>query len=206
MLMPALAGVLLLLAALCLAATRLDRPLMESLYLHPAALLPVMQVLTRLGSLAVLIPASVLGIGFAIRHHGRDLALRLGIGMAVAEAFTELIKFLLARARPDFPHQVTAGGGSFPSGHSLNSVVVWCLLALVIASVGWRRKLWARALYVLPLLVGWTRVYLGVHWPSDVLGGWGFGLLLVAAIVGGKPRPSPDAIIDAQGTIHGQGK
>ncbi len=181
-LFPALAGLLLLAAALILATTRLDRPLMESFYFRPPALLPVARVLTQFGSLAVLIPAGALAMLFALRHHGADLAWRLGIGMAAAAGLTELVKFVLARTRPDFLHQVTARGSSFPSGHSLNSMVIWTLIALVIASVGRRRKVWARPLLVLPLLVGWTRMYLGVHWPSDVLGGWGLGLLLVSAI------------------------
>ena len=191
-LFPALAGLLFLAAALILAATRLDRPLMESIYFRPPALFPLARRLTQLGSLAVLIPASALGILFALRHHGADLAWRLGIGMAAAEGLTELVKLVLARTRPDFLHQVTARGASFPSGHSLNSIVVWSLLALVIASVGRRRKVWARLLFVLPLLVGWTRVYLGVHWPSDVLGGWGLGLLLVAAIA---PLGTPSGVV-----------
>ncbi len=179
-------GLLLLLAALVLAAARLDRALLPTFYSRPPGLLPVMLRLTQFGSLWVLIPASLLGILFALRHHGRHLALRLGIGMAAAEALSELVKWVLSRARPGFLHQVSVSGSSFPSGHSLNSVVVWCLLALVIASVGARRKRWAGALLVLPLLVGWSRVYLGVHWPSDVLGGWGLGLLLLAAIAGPK--------------------
>lgn len=189
----AISGLLVLALGLAVAAARWDRPVMDAIYLQPAWLLPVMRVLTHLGSWAVLVPAGVLGIVFAIRHHGRDLAVRLGIGMAAGETFSELVKTVAGRARPDFLYQVTPRGASFPSGHSLNSLLVWCLLALVIASVGRRRKVWARLLYLLPPLVGWTRIYLGVHWPSDVLAGWAIGLLLLAAIAGAKPGAVPDA-------------
>lgn len=179
-------GISIVLAGIVIAATGRDRPLMEVLYARPLWMLAFMRYATYLGSLWVLIPASIAGIIFALHHHGRDLAVRLGIGMAAAEALTELIKFILARSRPDVLHQVTARGSSFPSGHSLNSMVVWSLLALVIASVGRRRKIPARILFIIPLLVGWTRTYLGVHWPSDVLGGWGIGMILLAVIAGPK--------------------
>ncbi len=182
----AVAGVLVLATGLGVAAVRWDRPVMDALYLQPAWLLPAVRVLTRLGSWMVLVPAGALGIWFAIRHHGRELAVRLGVGMAAAETFSELFKLIVGRARPDFLFQVSPRGASFPSGHSLNSLVVLSLLALVIASAGRRRKAWARLLYLIPALVGWTRVYLGVHWPSDVLSGWGFGLLLIAAVAGSK--------------------
>jgi len=124
----AIAGLLVLATGLGVAAVRWDRPVMDALYLQPAWLLPAVRVLTRLGSWMVLVPAGVLGIWFAIRHHDRELAVRLGVGMAAAETFSELFKLIVGRARPDFLFQVSPRGASFPSGHSLNSLVVWCLL------------------------------------------------------------------------------
>ncbi len=190
-----IAGGLLIAVSLILAWLRLDRGLMDAIYGRPPALLGVVRILTLFGSLWVLIPASVLAILFAAHHHGRRMAWRIGIGMAAAEGVTELLKLVLSRTRPDVLHQVSASGSSYPSGHALNSIVIWVLIALMLVRLEGMRGT-ARFLFAIPLVVGWSRVYLGVHWPSDVLAGWGIGLVLVALIAGSKPKgvePGPAA-------------
>ena len=67
---------------------------------------------------------------------------------------------------------------SFPSGHATSSMIFYLTLALAIAPRGWRRAA-ATGAILLSLLIGLSRVMLGVHWPSDVVGGWCFGLLWV---------------------------
>jgi undecaprenyl-diphosphatase len=85
------------------------------------------------------------------------------------------------RARPDLvPHLVDAGGYSFPSGHATSSAVVYLTLASLAGQVTPNRAARRYLLVVAVLLVGaigCSRVYLGVHWPSDVLAGWSFGTL-----------------------------
>lgn len=164
---------------------------MEALYFQPPALLWLMRAFTFYGSWLVLVPAGAAGVLLALRHQHRGLAIRMGAGMAAAEAASEIIKFVVHRTRPDSLHHITSRGAAFPSGHALNSVVVWGLLALVLASTVAAGRSWPRWLFVIPLLVGWTRVYLGVHWPSDVLSGWGLGLLLVAALAPNPPPGTP---------------
>ena len=68
---------------------------------------------------------------------------------------------------------------SFPSGHAASSMIFYLSLALVLSAHSPRRFAVAAAAIVLSLLVGASRVMLGVHWPSDVIGGWAFGLLWV---------------------------
>jgi undecaprenyl-diphosphatase len=179
-------GIVLLAAALAAAMAHLDRKIMEALYFRPPALLPVMKVITMYGSWFVLLPAGVLAMIFAMHYHRLDLAIRLGAGMAAGVALTEGLKVLVERTRPDFLQRVSISGSSFPSGHALDSVVVWSFIVLLVASAGYTER-WVRVLFVIPLLVGWSRVYLGAHWPSDVLGGWGLGLIVLAAIGGGRP-------------------
>ena len=90
-------------------------------------------------------------------------------------------KYWIARARPDLePHLVVVKTSSFPSGHATSSMIFYLTLALVLDR---RHALASRrgvaAAILLSLLIGISRVMLGVHWPSDVIGGWAFGLLWV---------------------------
>jgi undecaprenyl-diphosphatase len=98
----------------------------------------------------------------------------------IGRGLSELQKYWIARARPDLdPHLVVVKTSSFPSGHATSSMIFYLTLALTL-SFGrrWRREAIAGAV-LLSLLVGTSRVMLGVHWPSDVIGGWAFGMLWV---------------------------
>ncbi|MFI2782426.1 phosphatase PAP2 family protein [Streptomyces sp. ALB3] len=103
---------------------------------------------------------------------------------AVAGGLTGLlVKTVVERARPALPDPVAhAPGFSFPSGHAMAATTSFAILLLVLLPVvrrGFRPLLWAVAA-VSVLGVGFTRVALGVHWFSDVLGGWVLGLAVVA--------------------------
>lgn len=180
-------GMVLLIAALVIVGYRYDARIMDLLYLRPAGLTGVMKVLTLYGSWLVLLPAVILGLLFAYLHLRGEFGLRMGIAAAVAAVLGEVLRRVLLRARPAVLHQVSVSGASFPSGHALNSAVVYVMLALIVAGLAERHKNWTIILYLLPLFIGWSRVYLGVHWPSDVLGGWGIGLLIVGAASASKP-------------------
>ncbi len=116
------------------------------------------------------------GFGFvavAALRSGSCVVILLGRGLS------ELQKYWIARARPDFePHLVVVKTSSFPSGHATSSMIFYLVLALALAPRPWRRAAAAAAI-LLSFLIGASRVMLGVHWPSDVIGGWSFGLLWV---------------------------
>jgi undecaprenyl-diphosphatase len=105
------------------------------------------------------------------------------------------LKFAFARPRPDLvPHLSQVYSSSFPSGHAMMSAVVYLTLGSLLAAVIHERraKLYViSAAVVLTLLIGVSRVYLGVHYPTDVLAGWSVGLawaLLCRMVVGWLQR------------------
>lgn len=103
------------------------------------------------------------------------------------------MKALVGRPRPEIvPHLTEAGGASFPSGHSFNSAVVYIAMALAFASMSARhsvRYTIVGSAMVLSAMVAWSRVLLGVHFPSDVTAGWlgGAGWAFLAAALLYKP-------------------
>lgn len=94
-----------------------------------------------------------------------------------------LVKAVVERARPALADPVAhAPGYSFPSGHAMTATTSFAVLMLVLAPLlprAWRTACWCLAVFCV-LGVGFTRVALGVHWFSDVLGGWLLGLAMVA--------------------------
>ena len=137
--------------------------------------------LTALGSETVLgiLTAGALGILVLLRR--RRMALFLLVAVAGGEAISQSLKSLIDRPRPDvIPHLVRTLGKSFPSGHAMLSAVTYLTLAALAARLVSGRRAKAYLLgtaAALTLMIGSTRVYLGVHYPTDVLGGWIAGLV-----------------------------
>jgi membrane-associated phospholipid phosphatase len=132
----------------------------------------------------------------------RRLALWAAVTTIVAGLLGDGLKTVVARARPVLPEPVAhAPGFSFPSGHALNSFVFFGILLLLVLPLlprAWRWVAWAVAVGG-TLLVGFDRVALGVHYVSDVVGGWllGAGLLAMSVAAfeswrrsGGRGKPS----------------
>ncbi|MFA9199854.1 MAG: phosphatase PAP2 family protein [Cypionkella sp.] len=112
------------------------------------------------------------------------------------------MKALVGRPRPEIvPHLTEAGGMSFPSGHSFNSAVVYIAAALAFASLSARhsvRYTIVGTAMVLSAMIAWSRVMLGVHFPSDVTAGWlgGAGWAFLAATLLYKPaRAAADSAV-----------
>jgi membrane-associated phospholipid phosphatase len=124
------------------------------------------------------IVAVLAGIVLLVRHSPR-LAAWLVVTVVLTDPLDTLVKNAVARTRPHFAHPVlTLTSYSFPSGHAFGSIVgVGALLLAGLPSVraSWRRPLIALGV-VIVLLVGYARIGLGVHYVSDVLGGWLIGI------------------------------
>jgi len=169
------------LAMLLLGRGALDRNLYESLYAgHRPALVVVARVFTALGEPTVLIGAGFLFAVFLWREGRARFALALLLVILVGRGLSEVQKYWIARARPDLePHLVVVKTSSFPSGHATSSMIFYLTIAIALtAGTPWQRPA-AVAAVLLSLCVGVSRVMLGVHWPSDVVGGWAFGMLWV---------------------------
>ena len=138
-----------------------------------------MRDVTALGSLSVLAFLTLaVVVYFALDRRPRT-SLYVVVAVVGGTALTFALKFLFDRPRPSLiAPEALPGDPSFPSGHAAISAVVYLTLGLLLArAVPERRlKVYVVALaVVLTLAVGVSRVYLGVHWPTDVLAGWALG-------------------------------
>jgi len=131
--------------------------------------------------------AAVAAIWLVWRRHARWTALWLVATCALGTLVQQVLKAAVGRERPVWPDPVdTAHFAAYPSGHALTATVVCGLLLWLLHRYGVGGALWGLALAVAALSVvgvGLTRIWLGVHWPSDVLGGWVLGAALVALAV-----------------------
>ena len=145
--------------------------------------------LSALGGFTLLWLFGLAGGGYLLLRRRRAEAGWLAASLVGASIFDTTLKSIFHRARPEVvPHLAVVSNASFPSGHAMISAAVYLSLGLMLAEADPRRLgrgyLMAFA-SLLVLLIGASRVYLGVHWPSDVVAGWCLGgvwaLLVFAA-------------------------
>ena len=155
----------------------------------PQSFQEAMRDVTALGGVTVLTLVTVVAaLGFVFHRKLRHAAVLVG-AVLVAIVASEVLKHLYGRPRPDLvPHGSYVYSASFPSGHSMLSTTVYLTLATLISTLEPRRptKVLAFAVAVMVMIaVGFSRIYLGVHWPSDVLAGWcaGAGCALAASSI-----------------------
>jgi undecaprenyl-diphosphatase len=140
---------------------------------------------TALGSAGILTFFTIAAAGFLLLQGKWRATLFVVGGVAGGALLTLLLKVGFGRPRPDLvPHHVSVATASFPSGHAMLSAVAYLTLGALLARL--EQPLGVKA-YVLALAiftsvaVGVSRVYLGVHWPSDVLAGWVVGAVWASA-------------------------
>jgi len=134
---------------------------------------------TALGGVTVMILVTLVGVLAFLMHRRRWHAAILAGTVLAADISSEGLKHFYGRPRPDLvPHGAYVYSASFPSGHSTLSAATFLTLAMLIASLEPNRGTKAMVFVlagILILAIGFSRVYLGVHWPSDVLAGWCLG-------------------------------
>jgi membrane-associated phospholipid phosphatase len=173
----AFAGFLLLLAGFLLWQFREAWDVALYWQLHvgaPGHVLVWLIRLTNLGGAAVMIPVALVAVGRLATTRRRVEAIWLFATIATGRVLIEVAKIVCARARPALTDRLVAvDSASFPSSHSAGAMLT-CLAICLAFRV--RRNGWIAGL-AFALAIGASRIALGVHWPSDVLGGWGLGLL-----------------------------
>ncbi len=147
----------------------------------PGWMLQSAQDVSALGGFTVMTLIGVAGVAFLVLVRRRGEAAWLAASLLGATLLSTTLKALIGRARPEIvPHLARVTDASFPSGHSMISAAVYLTLGVMIAEAQTRAgvRAYVLALFsVLALLIGFSRLYLGVHWPSDVAAGWCFGAL-----------------------------
>lgn len=145
----------------------------------PRWLQDVMRDITALGGATVTVLAALLVFAALAFHKLWRRGVMLLAVVAMAQLTDELLKGLFDRPRPDFaPPGTFVYAQSFPSGHSTSSAALWMSLAMIAASFETEEEakiFWFVIAGVVIVAVGFSRVFLGVHWPTDVLAGWTLG-------------------------------
>jgi len=179
--------------------SRIDRRILLSMR-HPGDLSPrgsrafqeAARDVTALGGVVVLGMVTAIAAGFLVLDGKGRMAIFAVGSVAGGTVLSSLLKDVFQRPRPDIvPHVVYASSSSFPSGHSMMSAVTYLTLGALLARSHERKRLKAYFLCLaafLTFLVGITRIYLGVHWPTDVLAGWMAGAIwaMLCWVVAGR--------------------
>lgn len=145
----------------------------------PAWLQIMFRDITPLGGYAVVLLISLAVIGYLLMDGKRGAALWVLVSVSGGAVISNLLKLAIERPRPDLVARlVEVNTSSFPSGHATLAAVTYLTLGALLSRVEAQRRAKVYVLtvaVVLTVLIGVSRIYLGVHWPTDVLAGWCVG-------------------------------
>ncbi|MFL5608184.1 MAG: phosphatase PAP2 family protein [Gemmatimonadaceae bacterium] len=188
-------------------STRFDDAVQQWVIAHQSApLVAFFLFVTRVGGIAPMTALAVLGAANLWARGKRRVAAGVLVAPVVAVVLFNVVKRIYARARPVGLGGIVPSSYSFPSGHATASAAICCTLMYVY----WREGMIGRSTalafaIVAPLLIGISRVYLNVHWATDVLGGWCAGLLiavLCALLYDRHRRRQPGSVAPAISPTH----
>ena len=178
--------------------TRVDLSFDNSLHAHASQLgVTIAKVISDIGGPTAMAALMVVGAIFLLVRREKMLLYGWLVAFIGGGALDWALKTIFRRDRPSFPNPfVHVLGYSFPSGHSMGSLIGYGMLAYMVAHFVRRRRinLWvAVCAAVLVLAIGFSRLYLGAHYLSDVLAGFAAGLVWLAANIialeASAPRP-----------------
>ena len=136
----------------------------------------IMKCFTFIGSTPSVTVISLFSLFFLYKvlKHRTELILFISI-IVGSPILNELLKLIFHRARPDFHRLIEINGYSFPSGHAMSAFAVYGVLSFLLwrhIPTRWGRTLLIVTSIIMILTIGISRIYLGVHYPSDVIGGY----------------------------------
>ncbi|GFZ26596.1 phosphatase PAP2 family protein [Lactobacillus corticis] len=159
-----------------------DSAVIGVVYNNNATLIQFTSIFTNIGNTSSVIAETVVVFVVLLWRKHKQEAYFLAGTMICANGYNWVLKHLVQRARPTVHHLVHADGYSFPSGHSVGSATLFGCLIIITCILVQRRSIkiilntiW----FIFPLVIGYTRIFLHVHYPSDVLGGWLEGITFV---------------------------
>jgi undecaprenyl-diphosphatase len=168
-------------------AMRLDTPIREAVHARSSPpLTAMMRGVSLIGSEVVLVPIGVILVWRLVAAKRRRAAVVFGVAALGAEALDQIMKLLFDRPRPEpFFGLASPITHSFPSGHAMVSCCFFGVLAMILAarepSRARRISIFAAAA-ILVALMGFSRVYLGFHYPTDVLAGYAAAVVWLAVV------------------------
>ena len=189
---PAAAGLAIFILVAYFAATRdvlaFDSVLCESIYaMRSAGLTAFFTAVTYLGNWQTV--TSVCVVLLIVPRTRLVSGVPASVAAILATLTQKALKLSFHRARPDLSlHLISQGGYSFPSGHSFTVLIFYGMLIWLSRKHLKNRtaaNLITALLSCLILLIGFSRIYLGVHFPTDVLGGWSLGICLLMILISG---------------------
>lgn len=146
-----------------------------------------MSVITFLGSSGFIVLSIIFLLLLGWKKKLRFIRwIEIAAATAVSATMNEILKIMFHRVRPEVMRLTEATGFSFPSGHSMTGMVFYGMLAFILVSemkTKWK-YLYAMLLSLLIINIGISRIYLGVHYPSDVAGGFCFGAVILNLVYG----------------------
>lgn len=163
--------------------TKFDQTIIDAVQgLEASWLTKIMKIFTTIGSSQVVVVVTLIFLSVLTLFKRRQEALLLFIVVAGTGALNTVLKYIFKRERPDSHRLVDVGGYSFPSGHTMMAFSLYAILAFIL----WRAMKSASSRAVLVsfaafmfIMIASSRIYLGVHYPSDVAGGMSASALLV---------------------------
>ncbi|MEM1368875.1 MAG: phosphatase PAP2 family protein [Cyanobacteria bacterium P01_H01_bin.15] len=146
----------------------------------------IMLAITRLGNPSTTLPLVLLVLTVLLWQRRWRFAGRFFVACSGSIFLIIQLKLFFGKARPElWPQLVTESTYSFPSGHAVSAVVLYGFIAYMLSDY---RPKWAAPIYGLATFligaIGFSRLYLGVHWPTDVLAGYGIGFLWLFICIG----------------------
>jgi undecaprenyl-diphosphatase len=178
------------LAMLLLGTGEIDRTILLGFYAGDEPWLALAATgLTYLGNWPTVVVITILGASWLAYRGKRRAALVLLVASFTGRLLVILEKAYFARLRPEENLRlVEVHYQSFPSGHAANSMIAYLTIALLAFDDPAHRRWAVGAALLLSSLIGVSRPMLGVHWPSDVVAGWAFGLFWTLLVVGLSSR------------------